>query len=204
MGSIEQRSLLAPAATMSPPMSFVSGPTTPELWEESLGELILRQAARFGDHTAATFSWQAHHRLSYRDLAARSEIVAKALLARGLEFGDNIAIMAGNCYQYIETFLGAARIGCPLIVLNNTYSPKELLSAVSLTCELRSLENVTSPGADMMDSVQASFYRSEDQIQRPVQTYRSGVSLPAVYIDLHRPADSSRVVGDLVVLIACT
>ncbi|KIW83094.1 hypothetical protein Z517_02337 [Fonsecaea pedrosoi CBS 271.37] len=113
--------------------SFVTGPQRPPLLEETLGELMYRQAARYGEHTAAVFSWQ-RHRLSYNDLVRRSEAIAKSMLARGLRHGDNIAIMAGNCYQYIETFLAAARIGCPFIVLNNTYTPKELVSA--LTCKL--------------------------------------------------------------------
>ncbi|KIX97674.1 uncharacterized protein Z520_06452 [Fonsecaea multimorphosa CBS 102226] len=119
---------------MSSASSFVSGPRTPPLFEEPLGELVHRQAARYGDHPAATFSWQ-RHTLSYNDLASRSEAIAKSMLARGLRHGDNIAIMAGNCYQYLETFIAAARIGCPFVVLNNTYTPKELVSALSVTCK---------------------------------------------------------------------
>ncbi|KAK5263938.1 hypothetical protein LTR96_010656 [Exophiala xenobiotica] len=45
--------------------------------------------------------------------------------------------MAGNCYQYVETFLAAARIGCPFVVLNNTYSPKEVVNALLVvSCKL--------------------------------------------------------------------
>ena len=121
---------------MSPAQSFVSGPKTPALWEETLGQLIDRQAIKYADHTAAIFSWQHNHRLSYRDLATRSEAAAKSMLARGLQHGDKIAIMAGNCYQYIETFLAAARIGCPFVVLNNTYTAKELVSALKVACKL--------------------------------------------------------------------
>jgi acyl-CoA synthetase (AMP-forming)/AMP-acid ligase II len=135
MGSTDVALLQAEATAMSPVMSLVSGPKTPELWEETLGELIQRQAAKYGNHTAATFSWQRNHRLSYKDLSSRSEAVAKSMLAKGLTHGDNIAIMAGNCYQYIETFLAAARIGCPLVVLNNTYTAKELVSALKVTCK---------------------------------------------------------------------
>ncbi|KAK5285760.1 hypothetical protein LTR80_010459 [Exophiala xenobiotica] len=116
--------------------SLVSGPRTPELWNYTMGELIIRQAALFGNHTATIFSWQGQ-RLSYQDLARRSEEVARALLARGLKHGDCVAIMAGNCYQYVEAFLAAARIGCPFVVLNNTYSPKEVVNALRVvSCKL--------------------------------------------------------------------
>ncbi|OCT45932.1 putative acyl-CoA synthetase YngI [Cladophialophora carrionii] len=127
----------AEMAITSPAMSIVSGPKVPQLWEETLGELIQRQAAKYGAHPAATFSWQRNHRLSYQDLSNRSEAVARSMLARGLKHGDHIAIMAGNCYQYIETFLAAARIGCPFVVLNNTYTAKELVSALKVvSCKL--------------------------------------------------------------------
>ncbi|OAP55000.1 hypothetical protein AYL99_10700 [Fonsecaea erecta] len=119
---------------MSPTASFVSGPRTPPLWEETLGELVNRHAAQYGTHKAASFPWQ-HQTLSYNDLASRSEAIAKSMLARGLRHGDNVAIMAGNCYQYLETFVAAARIGCPFVVLNNTYTPKEMVSALSVSCK---------------------------------------------------------------------
>jgi acyl-CoA synthetase (AMP-forming)/AMP-acid ligase II len=46
-----------------------------------------------------------------------------------------VAIMAGNRVEYIDFMLGAARIGCPLVVVNNTYTPKELISALERTCQ---------------------------------------------------------------------
>ncbi|KIW58076.1 hypothetical protein PV05_02626 [Exophiala xenobiotica] len=124
------------AQSSSPSPSLVTGPRTPELWNYTMGELITMQAAQFGNHTATIFSWQ-RQRLSYQDLAQRSEEVARSMLASGLKHGDCVAIMAGNCYQYIETFLAAARIGCPFVVLNNTYSPKEVVNALQVVpCKL--------------------------------------------------------------------
>ena len=57
------------------------------------------------------------------------------MLGMGLRHGDSVGIMAGNCYQYIEVFLGGARIGCPVVVLNTTYTPAELERAVRTSCE---------------------------------------------------------------------
>lgn len=113
-------------------LSLVSGPKTPALWSKSLAQVIDEQAAQHGAHTATSFPWQGVC-LSYQDLASRSKALAKAMLSCGLQHGDHVAIMAGNCYQYIEAFLGAARIGCPYVVLNNTYSPEELVNALRLT-----------------------------------------------------------------------
>jgi non-ribosomal peptide synthetase component F len=117
--------------------SLLHGPSSPALRTEVLGELIEEQARRNGSRTAVSFPWQ-QHSLSYQQLADRSKILAKSMLEMGLKHGDCIGIMAGNCYQYIEVFLGAARIGCPLVVFNNTYSPKELCSALSVSREYSS------------------------------------------------------------------
>lgn len=120
-------------ATTNP--ALVYGPQIPHLCTKTLGALIDDQATQFGNHTAVIVPWQST-RLSYRELAERSRILSKALLATGsLRQGDCVGIMAGNCYQYVEVFLGAARIGCPVVVLNNTYTPRELRNAVSISCK---------------------------------------------------------------------
>lgn len=112
--------------------SYVEGPQSPELWELTLPELIQQQASQFGKRDGAIFPWQ-NVRLSYNDLASRSAEVAKSMLALGLKHGDSVAIIAGNRYEYIETFLAAGRIGCPHVVLNNTYSPRELVQALKVS-----------------------------------------------------------------------
>ncbi|KAJ5280532.1 hypothetical protein N7478_005904 [Penicillium angulare] len=113
-----------------PTLALVHGPKEPHLVFETLGKLMDRQAAQFPDHPAAIFPWQAV-RLSYRQLVDRSKNFAKALLEMGLRHGDCVGIMAGNCHQYLEVFLGGARIGCPVFVFNNTYTPEELRNAVN-------------------------------------------------------------------------
>ncbi|KAJ5144246.1 uncharacterized protein N7515_003033 [Penicillium bovifimosum] len=117
-------------------LALVCGPKEPQLWLKRMGALIDDRAVQSGDRTAVVFPWQSV-RLSYSQLADRSKIMAKAMLKMGLQHGDCVGIMAGNCYQYIEVFLGGARIGCPVVVLNNTYTPAELENAVSRSsCKL--------------------------------------------------------------------
>ncbi len=121
--------------TMTDPnLAIVYGPKEPALWSKTLGNFIDEQANSFGERPCVIFPWQSV-RLSYGQLADRSKILAKAMLEMGLRHGDCVGIMAGNCYQYIEVFLGGARIGCPVVVLNNTYTPVELQNAVSRSGE---------------------------------------------------------------------
>lgn len=119
---------------MDSKLALVQGPKEPALWTMALGKFIDEQAARFEDRPAVIFPWQSV-RLSYRQLADRSNVLAGAMLSMGLRHGDCVGMMAGNCYQYIEVFLGGARIGCPVVVLNNTYTPEELANAVNRSCK---------------------------------------------------------------------
>lgn len=113
-----------------PGMSLVLGPSEPPLASTTIGSLVEERANTKGQGTAVVLPWQ-YMRLTFKDLADRSKIMAKALLRSGLKYGDCVGIMAGNCYQYIEVFLGAARIGCPCVVFNNTYSPQELKDVIA-------------------------------------------------------------------------
>lgn len=132
---------MAPKPNGDRPPSLVFGPDQPPLWSKTLGSVIEEQAQEHGDKTALVVPWQSV-RLSYRDLADRSKILAKAMLNMGLRHGDCIGIVAGNCYQYIEVFLGGARIGCPVVVLSTAYMPEELKSAVVRSCMSFSLSRM--------------------------------------------------------------
>ncbi|GME46813.1 uncharacterized protein LTHEOB_1195 [Neofusicoccum parvum] len=117
-------------------MSLVYGPTDPPLWEKTLAELINEQAEKYEEKKAVVIPWQ-NASLTYRDLANRGVEVARDILALGLRPGDCIGILAGNCQEYIEVVMGAGYAGCPLVVLNINYTPKELASAVErTTCKL--------------------------------------------------------------------
>jgi hypothetical protein len=116
---------LASNNTVSQKLSYTSGPTDKPLWTATLGALAEIQAEVFGDRTALVFAWQ-NERRTYRELFLRSNTIAKSLLESGLQHGDCVGIFAGNCITYLEVFLGASFIGCPVVVLNSNYTPPEL------------------------------------------------------------------------------
>ncbi|KAJ5625290.1 AMP-dependent synthetase/ligase [Penicillium lagena] len=111
-------------------LSIVEGPTQPELLDITLGELLTLQALRYGDYECLVFPWTGA-RWTYRDLKDEADRLARGLLAMGIQKGDRIGIMAGNCEQYISVFFAAARVGAILVVLNNTYTPSELYYALN-------------------------------------------------------------------------
>lgn len=113
-------------------LSVVQGSRDPPLWETTLKDFIEQQAAKYGDREAVVCSWTGA-RLSYAELNRRSKIVAKALLGLGVRPGDTVAIMAGNCQQYVEVFFATTRIGAILVLVNNTYTRPEFEYAINHT-----------------------------------------------------------------------
>ncbi|KAK1059084.1 hypothetical protein LTR74_012876 [Friedmanniomyces endolithicus] len=115
--------------------SLVQGRTDTPLYEKPLGTLLKERAACYGVKPALISHWQ-DHRASYSDLARTSGIVARALIDLGTSRGQHVGIFAGNRHEYIDVFLGGARIGRPLVVLNSMFTPVELCTAVERSaCE---------------------------------------------------------------------
>lgn len=120
--------------------SLVYGPTAEPLWNTTLGALIEKQAAAYGERMAVVFPQQ-NIRRTYRDLLIRSRLVGKALIEHGLRPGDCVGIFAGNRCEYVEVFLGAGAIGCPVVVLNAGYTPTELRDAIAYSGKLNYCDN---------------------------------------------------------------
>lgn len=113
-------------------LSIVQGSTQPKLLDITLGELLTFQSLQYSDHECLVFPWTGT-RWTYADLTDETDRVARGLLTIGIQKGDRIGIMAGNCEQYISVFFAAARVGAILVVLNNTYTPSEVYHALTHT-----------------------------------------------------------------------
>ncbi|KAJ5344307.1 uncharacterized protein N7506_002672 [Penicillium brevicompactum] len=113
--------------------AVVKGPTESPLWlSTTVGDIVNKQAAKFGSKEIAVFPWQGV-RLSYAELAERGKLVARALLHVGVRSNDCVAILAGNRSEYLEVAVGGALIGCSVLVLHTTYKPWELQNALEKT-----------------------------------------------------------------------
>ncbi|KAL1652048.1 putative NRPS-like protein biosynthetic cluster [Diplodia intermedia] len=111
-------------------LSLVHGPIDPPLLNFTIGELLDFQAEKYGDREALVVSWTGTRR-TYAELKERSTRLARGLLAMGIKPGDRVAIMAGNCEEYVAVFFAAAKVGAILVVLNNTYTATEATYALN-------------------------------------------------------------------------
>ena len=91
---------------------------------ETIGELLRKAAAEFGDAEAVVGGGQ---RLTFRQLDYRSRAIAKSLVARGIAKGVHVGISFGNNPDFILSLLAVSRIG-GIAVPVSTFAPgRELL-----------------------------------------------------------------------------
>jgi len=83
-----------------PGLSYHVGPTNKPLKHVTLGELLREQVSLNGDCEALVSAWQGI-RWTYRELDEKSDELARGFWGLGVRKGDRMAIMAGNCGEYV-------------------------------------------------------------------------------------------------------
>jgi acyl-CoA synthetase (AMP-forming)/AMP-acid ligase II len=91
--------------------------------------------AAFGDSEKIAvvdlYDGQNPRKISYRDLNARCDAVARGLVNAGLGQGDRIAIIALNRVEYLEVMFGAMRAGCVPVMINAKLPAEQVQFIVS-------------------------------------------------------------------------
>src|ERR1700761_5240595 len=90
------------------------GPGTPALPEETIGACLRRTAAEFGGREALV-SREQGVRLTWAELDAEVDRLARGLIAAGLERGDRVGIWSPNRAEWTLTQFAAARAGAILL-----------------------------------------------------------------------------------------
>ena len=105
-----------------PPLSTENDPGP-----NTLGMFLRDAAQRFSSREAVVFhgsdqrvSW------SYRDLDREASLVARSLIAGGLEKGDRVALLMGNRPEWVAAAFGIARAGGVLVPINTYLESREL------------------------------------------------------------------------------
>ena len=76
--------------------------------------------------------------VTYGELAAGSNQIANGLRAEGAEVEDCIAVLAPNCIEMIEAFLGAFQVGVYFTTVNHYLAPPEIAYILE-NCDARIL-----------------------------------------------------------------
>ena len=91
----------------------------------NLGSFLAKRA-RLSPKLEAVVEVEQNRRFSYAELDARANRIAHVLLAKGVQKGDRVALLAMNGVEYIESYFGAAKIGAVVVPLNWRLVPDEL------------------------------------------------------------------------------
>jgi fatty-acyl-CoA synthase len=98
---------------------------TDDLLKITIGDLLDRQAARFGDRDALI---HVEHgvRYSYVEFRDECDRVAKGMIALGIGKGAHVGIWATNYPEWVVAQFATAKIGAVLVTVNPSYRTHEL------------------------------------------------------------------------------
>ena len=105
-------------------LSYTQGPSRP-LLDLTIGELLKRTASRFPDRLAVASRHQ-NQRMTWAELDAAADRVARGLWSLGVRRGDRVGLWSTNCIEWIMMHMGCARSGAALVNVNPAYRSHEL------------------------------------------------------------------------------
>ncbi len=77
-------------------------------------------------HPDATCLISGDAKYSWADVDRAADTFAAGLIQRGLHAGDRVALLLGNCYEFVISYFGAARAGLVVVPLNPAYTSAEV------------------------------------------------------------------------------
>jgi fatty-acyl-CoA synthase len=146
--------------------SYAHGAAAAPLIGETIGENLDRTIARFGDREALVSVHQGL-RLTYAELGAVVDRLARALLASGIEPGDRLGVWAPNCAEWVLVQYATAKAGIVLVNINPAYRTSELSFALTQSgCKalIAGRAFKTSDYAAMVDEVRGDLPRLEQVV----------------------------------------
>jgi fatty-acyl-CoA synthase len=93
---------------------------------------VLGERARLSPEKTALVEVATGRRFTYAELDARAKAAARALTdGLGLAKGDRLALLAGNCVEFLDVFFACGKTGVVLVPLNTRQTAGELEGVVS-------------------------------------------------------------------------
>lgn len=106
-------------------MSAIDSDLAPWIDGLTIGEVLRQAAGRWPDNESLVFP-KLGLRMTYGELDAAVDAMAKGLLALGIRKGDHVACWATNVPEWPQLQLAAARIGAVFVTINPAYRSSEL------------------------------------------------------------------------------
>ena len=148
--------------------SYDAGPTGTPVLEETIGANFERTATQHADVEALVDVAQGL-RYTYAELNAEVDVVARGLMAMGIEAGDRVGMWAPNRAEWTIVQYATAKIGAVLVNINPAYRTHEL-SYVLQQSGVRTLISATT-------HLSSDYRAMVDEVRPEVDTLREVVFL---------------------------
>jgi fatty-acyl-CoA synthase len=99
--------------------------TTPPYRDVTVGELLTKLAQAIPDREALVYADRGL-RMTFADLEKEARLIARALIAVGVERGDRVALWATNVPEWIVLQFALAKIGAILVTVNTSLRASEV------------------------------------------------------------------------------
>jgi malonyl-CoA/methylmalonyl-CoA synthetase len=114
--------------------------------------------------------------LSFGELDARSNRLARLLTGRGLSRGDRLGFFLPNCVEFIDLFLACVKLGVIVVPINVLYREREIThiltdaepKAVATTAELAPFLPANTPSWDIAELSTAASAQDAARVRTPL------------------------------------
>ncbi len=110
-------------------LSYSHGIAQQPLLGETIGDNLKRIAAAFPEHEALV-DVPTGGRWTYAEFDGDTDVLARGLIAAGLQAGDRVGIWAPNCAEWVLVQYATAKAGIILVNINPAYRSHELSYAL--------------------------------------------------------------------------
>jgi fatty-acyl-CoA synthase len=166
-----------------PEPSYACGPASAPLLGETLGAAFDRIAQRYPERDAVV-SLHQNERLTYRELAARSDDFARGLIGMGVRHGDRVGIWSANTLEWVIAQFATPKVGAILVNINPAYRTTEAAYALrqsGVSVLLTQIRHKSSFYARMISELRAQgqlpdlehvVLIGDDELDAPLQAMR--------------------------------
>lgn len=92
---------------------------------QTIGQLLDEQSEKYPKREALVYA-DRDVRMTYEELNRQSRLVARGLMALGIEKGDHIAVWTTNVPEWVQLQFGTGKMGAPIVTVNTNYRASEL------------------------------------------------------------------------------
>ena len=126
----------------------------------NLNENLKKSAARFPNRTAYTFLNQS---TTYAELDKLVDCASSGLCGAGIRKGDRVALILGNCPEFVIAYYGILRAGAVVVPINPAYTSGEISyilsnSQAQAVITHSSLESTMTPLREKLEQLKMVIY----------------------------------------------